>query len=77
MHRIFSGNGSLVILSIRKSARDHCQSRLLVQQALVLLILCILCIHVNYEKISIAGEDCRPARISHWVCDLEKIAESQ
>ena len=31
MHRIFSGNGWLVFLSIRNPAHDHCRSRLLVQ----------------------------------------------
>ncbi len=49
IHRIFSGNGWLAIPGIRKSARDHRPSRLLVQEALVLFILCILCIHV-YKK---------------------------
>ena len=44
----FSGNGQLVIPSIRKSAHDHCRTRLLVQMGPVLVILCILCIHVNY-----------------------------
>ena len=44
MHRIFSGNGWLAILSIRKPAPDHRPSRLPVQKPLVL---CILCIHVH------------------------------
>jgi len=39
-----------VILGIRNPGPDHHPSRLLVQKALVLLILCILCIDVNYEK---------------------------
>ena len=47
IHRIFSGNGQLVILSTCKSARNHFRSRLLPQQGLVLFILCILCIDVN------------------------------
>ena len=47
MHRIFSGNGWLAILSIRKPAPDHRPSRLPVQKPLVLFILCILCIHVH------------------------------
>ncbi len=52
MHRIFSGNGWLGILSIRKPAPDHRPSRLPVQEPLVLLILLILCIHVhkNYRS---------------------------
>ena len=49
MHRIFSGNGWLVMLSISKSAHDHCPSRHLVQQRPLLVILCILCIDVNDE----------------------------
>ena len=52
MHRIFSGNGWLVILGIRKPAPDHRRSQLPAQQPLVLFILCILCIHVH-KKISI------------------------
>ena len=47
MHRIFSGDGWLVVLDIRKSARDHRRSQPLVQQRPVLIILCILCIHVQ------------------------------
>ena len=47
MHRIFSGNGWLVIPGIRKPAPDYRPSRLLVQLPLVLLILYILCIHVH------------------------------
>ena len=35
---------------IRKSAPDHRPSRLLVQEALVLLILCILYIHVQFVE---------------------------
>jgi len=42
-----SGDGGLAILNIRKTAPDHRPSRLLVQEALVLLILCILCIDVH------------------------------
>ena len=47
MHRIFSGNGQLVILSTRKPAPDRRPSRLLVHKPFVLLILCILCIDVQ------------------------------
>ncbi len=46
-----SGVRRPVILGIRKSAPDHRPSRLLVQEALVLFILCILCIDVNCEEI--------------------------
>ena len=48
MHRIFSGDGRLVLLDIRKSARDHRRSQRLVQQPPVLIILCILCIDVEW-----------------------------
>ena len=41
MHRIFSGNGWLVILGSRKPAPDHRRSQLPAQQPLVLFILCI------------------------------------
>ena len=44
----FSGNCRLLFLSIRKSARDHRRSQLLVQQRPVLVILCILCIDVQF-----------------------------
>ena len=44
----FSGNCRLLFLGIRKSARDHRPSQLLVQQRPVLVILCILCIHVQF-----------------------------
>ena len=44
----FSGDGWLVFLDIRKSARDHRRSQRFVQQPLVLIILCILCIHVQF-----------------------------
>ena len=44
----FSGNGWLVFLSIRNPAPDHRRSQLLVQQRLVLVILSILCIHVQF-----------------------------
>ena len=47
MHRIFSENGWLAILGIRKPAPDHRPSRLPVQERLVLFILLILCIHVH------------------------------
>ncbi len=46
MHRIFPGDGWLAVLDIRNSAPNHCPSRLLVQEALVLKILCI---HVQYS----------------------------
>ena len=48
MHRIFSGDGWLVFPDILKSARDHCPSQRLVQQPPVLIILCILCIDVQF-----------------------------
>ena len=47
MHRIFSGNNWLAILSIGKPATGHRPSRLPVQERLVLRILLILCIHVH------------------------------
>ena len=43
----FSGNARLLFLSIRKPAPDHRLSHQL-QQRLVLVILCILCIHVQF-----------------------------
>ena len=49
MHRIFSGDGWLAILDILKSARDRRRSLRFVQQPLVLIILCILCIHVQFN----------------------------
>ena len=49
MHRIFSENGRLAILSIGKPAPDHRPSRLPVQEPLILLILLILCIHVHQK----------------------------
>ena len=47
MHRIFSGDGWLVFPDILKSARDHRPSQRLLQQPPV-LILCILCIDVQF-----------------------------
>ena len=47
MHRILSGDGGLAVLDIRKSAHDHRRSQPLVQQPPILIILCILCIHVQ------------------------------
>ena len=47
MHRIFSGDGWLAVLNIRKSARDHRRSQPLVHCRRVLIILCILCIDVQ------------------------------
>ena len=47
MHRIFSENGGLAVLDIRKSAHDHRRSQPLVLLRPVLIILCILCIHVQ------------------------------
>ena len=47
MHRIFSGDGELAVLNIRKSARVHRRSQPLVQQRPVLIILIILCIDVQ------------------------------
>ena len=48
MHRIFSGDGWLVFPDILKSARDHRRSQRLLQQPPVLIILCILCIDVQF-----------------------------
>ena len=61
MHRIFSGNGWLVILGIRKPAPDHRRSQLPAQQPLVLFILCILCIDVH-KKNRFPGADPAPPR---------------
>ena len=47
MHRIFSGDGGLAVLDIRKSVRDRRRSQPLVHQPSVLFILCILCIDVQ------------------------------
>ena len=47
MHRIFSGDGRLAVLDIRKSAHDHRRSQPLVPQPPVLFILCILYIDVQ------------------------------
>ena len=44
----FSGNGWLLFLGIRKSARDHRPSQLRVQQRPGLVILSILCIDVQF-----------------------------
>ena len=44
----FSGDCRLAVLDIRKSVRDHRRSQRFVQQPLVLIILCILCIHVQF-----------------------------
>ena len=48
MHRIFSGNGWLAFLSIRKRVPDLRAGQLPVQQRLVLVILSILCIDVQF-----------------------------
>ena len=48
MHRIFSGDGWLVFPDILESAHDHCPSQRLLQQPPVLIILCILCINVQF-----------------------------
>ena len=71
MHRIFSGNGWLVVPDTRKSVRDHRLSRLLVQKALVLSILCILCIHVHKTRKGSqgVGPDCLGSCENGW--DLE------
>ena len=50
---------------IRKSASDHRPSWLLVQEALVLLILCILCIDVQFVENQLNGTWQRPA-IANW-----------
>ena len=47
IYRIFSGEGGLAVLDIRKSAHLHRRSLPLVQQPPILIILCILCIHVQ------------------------------
>ena len=44
----FSGDGWLVFSDILKSAHDHYPSQRLLQQPPVLIILCILCIDVQY-----------------------------
>ncbi len=46
MNRIFSGDGGLAVLDIRKSTHDYRRSQPLVQQPPILIILYILCIHV-------------------------------
>ena len=43
----FSEEGWLAVLNIRQSARGHRRSQPLVQQRRILIILCILCIHVQ------------------------------
>ena len=48
MHWIFFGDGWLVFPDILKSAHDHCPSQRLLQQPPVLIILCILCIDVQF-----------------------------
>ena len=48
MHRSFFGDGWLVFPEILKSARDHRPSQRLLQQPPVLIILCILCIDVQF-----------------------------
>ena len=45
----------------RASSLSYRASRLYLQQPLVLLILCILCIDVNLEKFSMTGADQVPA----------------
>ena len=57
MHRIFSGDGWLVFPDILKSAHDHCPSPRLVQQPLVLIILCIV------HRCSIDSP-------SRWICPV-------
>ena len=50
IYRIFSGDGGLIVLNIRKSVSDHVRSQPLVRQPPVLIILCILyilCIDVK------------------------------
>ena len=44
----FSGYGRLAFLSIFKPMPDHRAGQLLVQQGFVLVILCILCIDVQF-----------------------------
>ncbi|MDE2756009.1 MAG: hypothetical protein OXI92_05610, partial [Acidobacteriota bacterium] len=63
----FSGDGRLAVLNNRKSAPDHRLSRLLVQEALVLSILCILCIDVQ-SRIRLDGSaPLRAGRRRSWV----------
>ena len=64
----FSVNGQLVILSIRKSALDQCRSRLPVQEALVVLILCIH-VHKTKKGSQGVGPDCLGSCENGW--DLE------
>ena len=45
---MFPVNGWLALLGIRYSALDYRRSRLLVRQRPVPVILCILCIHVQF-----------------------------
>ena len=52
MHRIFSADCGLAVLNTRKSARDHRLSQPLVQQLALLIILCILCIDVEWMVLS-------------------------
>ena len=58
LHRIFSGDGWLIVLGIHKAARDHRRSQPLVQQRPVLIILCILCIDVQLWSFSIDRPRC-------------------
>ena len=64
MHRIFPGYGQLLTLSTRKPAPDRCPSRHLVHRPFVLLILCILCIHV--QKISVPCAVAGPSGWRRW-----------
>ena len=48
IYRIFSGDGGLALLNIRKSASDHRRSQPLVQQLSILFILYILYIDVQF-----------------------------
>ena len=68
MHRIFSGNGWLAFLGIRKSARDHRPSQLPVQQRLVLVILSILSIHAFL--IYIDAQDAQDFSGNGWLAFL-------
>ena len=61
---MFFGVGRPLIPGIRKPAPDHRPSELLLHQPPVLLILCILCIDVNYEKNRFPGLAPPPHRIS-------------
>ena len=63
MHRIFSGDGQLGFLDIREPARDYRRSQPLVQQPLVVFILCILCIDVSFLLFNMDAQDLQDCRL--------------